>query len=267
MKTIHGELLKILLEVVKFLDAHDLPYSLNGGTLLGAIRHKGFIPWDDDVDIMMPRPAYEKLRAYVKKHGTKISDSFHVRFFDVENITVPFCKAFNENVLVNGYNKQNRYEQYLWIDIFPVDGWPDTEEEVQRLLDAQAKDRRLLLTTRAEWSDIFHKSRHLSQIPLKVAIKLFAKTFGVRSLTSRIDRRSRAYGYYDTKIVGSTVWTFGEPERMSRPKKLVNVDFEGHRLKAIDTWEEYLTNVFGDYMKLPPKEDRVTHGVEIKVLK
>ena len=118
---IHYEEKEILKETVKFLDEHNLTYFITYGTLLGAVRHGGFIPWDDDIDLVMARPEYNKFVEYLKEHGNKISGNLEVIGLELNNSDFPILKIINKNIRVN---EKDKADQYLWLDIFPLDATP-----------------------------------------------------------------------------------------------------------------------------------------------
>lgn len=123
------EKLKILTEFDKLCKKYNLRYSLAGGTLLGAIRHKGFIPWDDDIDVCMPRIDYMKLQ----KIFNNTSNEFKLVSNILENIDAPFSKIINEKFIVISNDNNSNLDKYLWIDILPVDGLPNDKKMCERI--------------------------------------------------------------------------------------------------------------------------------------
>ena len=135
---------KILDQVVEFLDKNDLKYSLCAGTLLGAIRHKGFIPWDDDIDIMMSRPEYNKLQELIKNNSNILGDNLYFHSVELHNLNMPFTKVYNHNVEINDWRYNDIYEKYLWIDIFPIDGFPDNVGECKKWFEKRNSIKKIL---------------------------------------------------------------------------------------------------------------------------
>lgn len=121
-----------ILQILQYFDSYckkyQLRYYLSGGTLLGAIRHKGFIPWDDDIDVCMPRPDYEKLLITFKNNA---NEKYLLSSFDVGNSYRPYVKILDLKTKVISKNSED--EQYLWIDVIPVDGLPDGEDEIKKV--------------------------------------------------------------------------------------------------------------------------------------
>ena len=96
-------------EMKPFFDEHNFRYYICGGTLLGAIRHRGFIPWDDDIDILMPRPDYLRFQELAKT--SKICDEYEVHSFELGNLNDPFCKVYNLNFEMEKYFYHDEYDK------------------------------------------------------------------------------------------------------------------------------------------------------------
>lgn len=118
-------LLEILCEFDSVCRKLGLRYSLYAGTLLGAVRHQGFIPWDDDIDVMMPRPDYERLLTSEEA----FSSPFELAFSGKGGYMYPFAKLFDLRIRAQEQSLEGIYSENLWIDIFPVDGLASKESE------------------------------------------------------------------------------------------------------------------------------------------
>lgn len=131
MKKLTAEEIKIkeidmLLELHCFCIKNNLRYYISGGTLLGAIRHKGFIPWDDDIDVCMPRNDYQIL---LEKF---FSDKKNLRL--ITSFDIPFAKIVDLNISINSKFDLSKSKKFLWIDIFPVDGLPENIQDVKKFM-------------------------------------------------------------------------------------------------------------------------------------
>ena len=253
---VQQEELNILLEFDRLCQKNHLRYSLAGGTLLGAVRHKGFIPWDDDIDVCMPRPDYEKLIEIFNDQAN--TELFFLSPTTEKMAPYPYIKMQFRNVMIEekGFNEVEN----LWIDIFPVDGLP---EERRKLISVYRKStfyRKLIIFDK--WKSVqLYGGRHSKLVAS--GILLFVRLYGnVRAVRNSI-KLAKKYKYEDSKYVGAVTWgCYGIGERMlkSEYEKLVDVEFEGHTFKAMSCWDSYLTGIYGDYMQLPPEDKRVCHG-------
>ena len=258
LKEIQKEELKILETTVKFLDEHNLEYYLCSGTLLGAVRHKGFIPWDDDIDIAMPRPDYDKLLELAKHE--RISNNMRIVSWDLKNSKLPFAKVINEDIEIKSLSK---LDNNLWIDIFVIDGLPDSEEEVNKHYKNMLFQKGLIYLKTNSFKDIMKEKKNIKNRLLKVFLKPFASLIPISFSSKKIIKLAKKYDFNKSKNVGVVIWGDGTQEKMSK-KDLVSdyVEFEGKKFKAYKDYDKYLKRTYGDYMKLPKEEDRQCHYIE-----
>ena len=243
--------LDILLFFDRFCKKHKVKYYLIGGTLLGAIRHKGFIPWDDDIDICMPRREYEKLLTLDLN-----SNRYILQNYKFGNLKRAITKVIDIKTHTTGYLEE---DVHLWIDIFPIDGLPEPEDEVKQIYNEVKYYRKLLYVCGARLG----LGRNILKKYLLYFLKPIANTFwGVDWCVKRINQIAGKYSYENDKYVGDIVGgIYGIGERLPKEEfeKTVEVEFEKHILPTFSCWHLYLSGCHGDYMKLPPVEKRKAH--------
>lgn len=252
-----NELHKILQIFAKYCDDNGLMYYLSSGTLLGAIRHKGFIPWDDDIDVYMPREDFDRLHEIIKT--TPMPDTMELVSLKNGNGYYPFARIENTNVIIT--NSKTDLHNNLWMDIFPIDGIPTlSEKELHKINKKLSRWAFLLENACCEIG--------AGKTPLRKFVKTFviiyAKLHGKTYYAKKLDEYARSNKIEDCEMAGDVVWGaikyktykeyYGNP---------VQVEFEGKMYNAPEHYDEYLKAIYGDYMKLPPVEQRVNHSTEV----
>lgn len=249
--------LHILLTIQKFCNKKGFRFYLSGGTLLGAIRHHGFIPWDDDIDICMPRPDYEKFIKSFPRTG-----EYQIKSNILGNWDAPFSKVIDIKTRIRSvYNEAGGS---LWVDIFPVDGLPRDVQQVRKIYDRCNFYRKLFMIGHArlgKGKGSFHKYG-------KYMIKPLVRMIGTERFSHKIEEIAQRIPYERAEYVGAITWgLYGIGERMlkSEFEKQVMVEFEGHQFPTFSCWDSYLRGLYHDYMQLPPVEKRQTHDMEVYV--
>lgn len=237
-KSIQLEMLK---EIDAFCRGENIKYSLAFGTLLGAIRHKGFIPWDDDVDIMMPLP--DMLR---------FKESFYsknLKYLDVD-IDKTFGFGFSRICDLGSYRRRGLFARTygICIDLYPMVSIPKNISE-RDLFFTRAKILQKRRLNYMKWDNRIIKILPIRSIPgFHKSIKDY------RDYLLNIEDYGKSGIYY---IVAGPL---GLREKMSYDFDLFNqmtdVDFEGYKFKSIAQYDKYLTLRYGDYMQLPPEDQR-----------
>ena len=245
VKKIQVEILK---EVTRFCEDNGLRYFLAYGTLLGAVRHKGYIPWDDDIDIHMPRPDYEKfLELYSKKEGARYEVVTHEKD---KNYHVPFAKIYLKGTLVSEYfYKQSVFGVY--IDIFPLDG---IKSRWQAYLCGQGV--RCMYIKTFKFCEGLSIARKLRLMVTKLILLPLSSHFILKTMRSIATK----YNYQDCEYVCS----FGSRTALREilPRTVfdehVFLHFEGSEYRAPKGYDTYLTYKYGNYMQLPPVDKQVS---------
>lgn len=255
--------LDILRAFVSVCEKEGYYYTLAYGTLIGAIRHKGFVPWDDDIDVFMPRPDYERFWLKYGKDG--ISQTLKLRgphnggetsFTKLVDMST---RSTSEDLLQSA-----RANDHLWIDIFPLDGMPKSELVAgMRTLFVKMVHKLVGLVVCKPRQDRSWLRRQNRKIFKRLFFWLTAS--GVSRLE---DRMASRYSIDGSPVIGN--FLYGGYERCRRfPKpgfmKPMTVPFESLMVTVPSNYDKILTMGYGDYMKLPPADQRVTHQLHVEV--
>ncbi len=255
---IKDEELNILLEVDKFCKENNICYCLAGGTLLGAVRHHGFIPWDDDIDICMPRKDY--IRFIHTFHSE--NKNLRVRSNILGNYPHPFTKVINRGIRCLSTYDTSEANKYLWIDILPVDGLPTDQKELKKLYKEEDFYRHILKLCSARLGEGKNRARKT----VKYILKPLALLYGEKRAARKMEKIASRYPYKSSEYVGIITWgLYGPGERMKKDEfeKKEYLSFEGHMLPVFSCWDSYLHGLYHDYMTLPPVEKRATHEMRV----
>lgn len=252
--------LDICKKIDKICDEQNLRYYLYGGSLLGAVRHKGFIPWDDDIDIVMPRKDYVLLLKYMKEHEKELKP---LKVFNVDLIPeYPYMisRISNDNYYLEVGNEKP-YGMGIFIDVYPWDGIGNSEREILKRKKKASKYSSLCyLSTRKKC--IKENTKSKGKLLIKPLAFRFAKIIGKEKFMEKLNRMAELYQYENAKYVGCLVWgTDGVkgifPKEWMEPH--IKLPFEDASLRAPKEYDKALHRLYHSYMKLPPKEEQIPH--------
>lgn len=244
--------LDLLCDIHKFCVNNKIMYSLAYGTLLGAVRHKGYIPWDDDIDILMRREDYER---FVKE--------YHHEYYAIADIStikgyyLPFAKVCDTRTVM----KENSTQKALigvYVDVFPVDNMPDSDSELDRMFTSK-KILNVILTLKLVATD---KKRAILKNLLLIISHIIFAVIPISFIVSRMKSISTKYRSIATKRKAVFV-TADNKRKWILPTEIYDeyseIGFEGKMYMAVKEVDKYLTAMYGNYMQLPPKDKRVSH--------
>jgi len=250
--------LDILKDIHRVCEKNGLRYYLAGGTLLGAIRHKGFIPWDDDIDILMPRPDYMKFIKIYENEGDKKYKLTSP--YNNKNHLYTFTKVFDTRTIKieNGLNYDSENIGGIEVDVFPTDGLPDNIDKSNKYFRKQ----KLLFHLYSFSVTKKSVNKNIIKRIIKNTIVYICRLIGKQRFIKVINNNAMKYEFDKSNYIGLSVTTYyGSKERIEKKHYIeqIKVEFEGYLFNAPKNYDQYLSNLYGDYMKLPPEDKRVTH--------
>ena len=247
---------EMLCVIADFCEKNNIRYGLAGGTALGAVRHGGFIPWDDDIDLEMPRPDYNRF--------LELADRLPERYkvsspYNDDNNFRPYAKVLDLNTKLIEFPDGKNIETHVYLDIFPIDGMPD--EPV-----SQEKHRKTCM----RWMLLFYGFRvaRYKVNETKGIVKgiwktadLIQRKFIKNSIIDIVDKKCNLYDFDSSKYCSEVIAGYGFKDTMPA----LVYDFSGKikfRDREFNTFkfpEYYLINIYGKYWELPPEDKRIKH--------
>ena len=262
MNDLQKKQLEILKQFVRVCEKHNLRYFLVGGTCLGAARHKGFIPWDDDVDVGMPREDYDK---FVKLQSEYEGTPYFIQTWQTDP---RYCYNFaklrdSSTTYIENYFALHRINHGIWIDIFPIDGLSLKDNKPRE----KYKNKILFI-----WYEVYMS--YFPQMRRKFHKRTFFKDLGINILATLswildiahyrrkiCERHMRKVPYDKAVLVANFCGT--NPKKEAMPKTLfeefTKLPFEDIEVSVPKDYDAYLTYLFHDWRQLPPEDKRVGH--------
>ena len=260
-------ILQVLQEVVQVLEELNIPYYMQGGTMLGAVRHQGFIPWDDDVDLGIPRADYERLLEQVSAH---LPENLELRTYqDATSHHYYFARIVDKRYQIRRMGSLEERLENIWVDLFPLDGMPNG------VLRRNWHKIRLL------WVRLKYHLSCFEKVNIKrpgrpwieraiigfVRLTRIGKWLNTRKQLDKLDRLLKKYppekSNYLVNFTGQTNYKFNEMFKKEVYGNPTRYPFETLSLVGPEQYDTYLTSLYGDYMTPPKESDRNAHVSEL----
>ena len=253
---------KILLMILEKIDnlciEYHLNYQLAYGTLLGAVRHGGFIPWDDDADIFMPRADYIKLQEIIEKRD------YGINFISIETepkTIFPYGKICASNTIAyeKGFKEVPGYGAF--VDVFPLDFVPENVKKRKWIFWKYNTFIKLIqYSARTEWRKSNSKIKNL----VRTCVFTISRYINTEKLVRKVNRDLQKLCLDGQTEMVSIPWDFkGKAFLKKDIYRVKRVEFENIMLNISEAYDDILSKIYGDYMRLPPEEERVNkHGIE-----
>ena len=260
LQEIELENLRMLMEIC---EKNHLRYYLIGGSLLGAMRHKGFIPWDDDIDVGLPRPDYNRF--------VQIAKDYLPAHMDIKTMTSdPNYKCYFTRLINNKKKIYWDHGQYtavigVWMDVFPLDGLPGNPL-LRKLQVFRVKlNKALYKFTQIDYVSTNRTNRPFSErVLIRFAqITRIGRLMNADKRLKKLDRALQRYDYDTSAYAWNFSGCYGKREIVPHIQLggSRTTEFEGMQASIPEAAEDYLTSIYGNYMKLPPEDQRKSHEV------
>lgn len=247
--------LHILRRFHTFCRENGIAYFLSNGTLLGAVKYKGFIPWDDDIDVFVPRRDYDRLLEIFPKDG-ELELLCTCRTADY---VFPFAKLSDKSTLITSQTTLKNYRCGVHIDIFPLDYWPDDID----LAKDRAKELQSICNELGMSVARFSKGRNLLRTVVKSGVIILSRIKGHRRIGEKLAKKTEALlQAAGERYCGCVVWpVYGTKEIHPAQcfESVTELEFEGERYPVPIGYDAYLRSLYGEWEKDPPKNRQRTH--------
>lgn len=248
----------ILVKVHEFCQQKGIRYYMGYGTLLGAVRHKGYIPWDDDIDIGMPRPDYDRFISTFNGNYKELS----VIAPELDwSFTAPYANVYDNRTILNEGMRRTELGIGIKIDVFPIDGVPDDYNDYVYLRKNLHKLLEIIGYKQYGFKGFLELIRRPKSF-IAVSWLMFPYVFtSVSTIQRKIRKMATQFDFSSSQYVDKITFQNKPLTRLPRAvyEEFVDMEFEGHVLKGLRNYDAHLKAIYGDYMQLPPIEQRVQH--------
>ena len=245
--------LEILEQIMYICKKYDITYVTNGGTTIGTIRHGGFIPWDDDIDLMMKRKDYDK---FIEVAQIELKEPYFLQCYKTEKIYYRgHVQVRDSSTTAIIKSDNNDYNKGIWVDIFPMDNIPDDLKERERFFKSVSRKKKLIAcATHSEFPNLI---KNIIQFCVE---KTYWKIFDVEKAIEKLEKYAQKYNNIDTKAC--TIVILGSRVEYENDwfDSIIEKDFEYLKIPTIEKYDQYLTKTYGDYMEIPKIKPGSMHG-------
>ena len=254
--------LDILKEIIRICKSNDIKYFTVGGTTLGAIRHDGFIPWDDDIDIGMLRSDYDKFLLIASE---QLADDYFILNHQInKNFPSFFTKICKKGtIFLEKDTAKLKYNHGIFVDVFPFDNLPDNENKRKRakrriqFFDQLFKSKILWKISNVSTN----KHKTIAKI-IRVTLHIFLLPFSKKYLYNKLQKYLQKFNRFETDFVSACGRNALETKKSNLLPTIAH-KFEDIFVEIPNNYEAVLTQQYGNYMALPPVEKRVSHCAEV----
>lgn len=258
IKKIQDIELKNLKEIKRVCEKIGVNFFLYGGSLIGAVRHKGFVPWDDDLDIAMSREDYMK---FIQMAPEYLSEEYYLQTPYTDKKSPYFYSKLRlkgTKCIEYGHYKLG-IEQGIYVDIYPIDRMPDNEEEYLKLYNEYQKVARLFVLRQCAFPETPPDSlKRKVKSFLKMCVSLMLKLIPHKLFVKKLESIMTKYNNQETARYGN--YSYFEPTNLFKDiYPLEKGIFENIEINLPNDWDYHLSSRYGDYMQMPPEEERLGH--------
>lgn len=265
MEQVHKIQLEMALEVKRICEKHSIKYSIIAGTLLGAVRHKGFIPWDDDLDIGMLREDYEK---FIAVSVNELKDEYFLQTWETDpNFALPIAKLRkNDTKYIEQNSSKANIHNGIYIDIFPYDNVPSSLF-LQKVQNGTTYILKRIILVKQNY-EVWNENERFKKLIYEL-IGFITKPMSIERTKQLLYKHMIKYNTDITEkivIFGGAYGYWKESIQRSWLANLSNIEFEDNELLGPQDYSDYLTYYYGDYMIPPPENKRYNRHqiIEIK---
>ena len=261
IEELHRVQLQMLQVVTNICDKYDIKYMLIGGTLFGAIRHDGFIPWDDDVDLGMTRENYDKFATVAPVEFQH--NHYFMQTADTDpNFAFSYMKILDTNTYIEEKNNVNDARKGIFIDIFPFDKVP-RQPEIRQAVYNRFKIADTAILLRLGYNVIKTPFR---KDPKDKSLDLFMSVAKLKERRENIMRLYNHEPFHHYKNYASQYAYDKEVLSQRELTELTKHKFENLEVAIPKHYDKILTRMYGDYMELPPEKNRVAKHIDVVII-